>query len=123
MKANSTIKPEILSSREKDGSRLYSYNITESTRTDENGNEEITYDFQQVRVYEPVTANKILEAVITDLYDQSYELKLINEYNSTLNGLYTDADVISAKKEAYLNYLEERARLKSQVDSDWELIK
>ena len=117
MKSNSTIKPEVLTAREKDGSRLYAYDITTSTTTDEDGNELTTYDYQQVRVYEPISANKILAAVLADQYDQSYELKLVNEYNSAVNGLYDD-DTATAKKEAYTAYLTERARLKEQVDSD-----
>ena len=117
MKSNSTIKPDTLTSREKDGSRLYAYDITESTVTDENGNAQTVYDYQQVRVFEPVTANKILAAVLAAVYDQSYELKLVNEYNSAVNGLYDD-DTATAKKEAYTAYLTERARLKALVDSD-----
>ena len=117
MKSNSTTKPDTLTAREKDGSRLYAYDITESTTTDADGNETTAYDYQQVRVYEPITANKILAAVLAATFDQSYELKLVNEYNSAVNGLYDD-DTATAKKEAYTAFLTERARLKAQVESD-----
>lgn len=119
MKSNSTIKPDVLSDREKDGSRLYSYNIVEVTKTDEDGNEVTGYDYDQVRVYEPISANKILAAVIADAYDQSYELKLVNEYNAAINGLYDD-DTAEEKKTAYTSYLTTRAALKDQVDADCE---
>lgn len=121
MTTNSNIKPDTLSAREKDGSRLYAYDIVESTTTDESGNEATIYTYEQVRVYEPITANKILAAVIGAKYDQSYELKLVNEYNSAVNGLYDD-DTATAKKEAYTAYLTERARLKTLVDSDCDTL-
>lgn len=118
MTSNSNIKPDTLSAREKDGSRLYSYDIQETTTTDENGDTQTNYTFQQVRVYEPITANKILAKVIQDNFEQSYELKLVNEYNAAVNGLYDDDNTATAKKEAYTNYLTTRAALKAQVDSD-----
>lgn len=119
MKSNSTIKPSVLTEREKDGSRLYHYDIAETTATNEDGEEYTTYEYEEVRVYEPITANKLLAAVIADKYDQSYELKLVNEYNAAINGLYDD-DTAEAKKTAYTDYLTARAELKTQVDSDCE---
>lgn len=121
MTTNSNVQPSTLTAREKDGSRLYAYDIVETTTTDEDGNEQTDYTYEQVRVYEPITANKILAAVISAKYDQSYELKLVNEYNSAVGGLYDD-DTAETKKAAYTAYLTERARLKALVDSDCDTL-
>ena len=118
MKSNSTEKPDVLQKTEK-GSYLYHWNITETTATDEEGNERTTYDYDEVRAFAPITANKILAAVIAETWDSTYELKVINEYNAAQNGLYDDDEEKKAAKiEAYTTFLTERQALKDAVDSD-----
>ena len=122
MKSNSTQKPDVLQKTEK-GSYLYHWNITETTAYDEEGNERTTYDCDEVRVFAPITANKILAAVIAETWDSTYELKVINEYNAAQNGLYDDDEEKKAAKiEAYTAFLTERQALKEAVDADCDTL-
>ena len=118
MESNSTVKPTALMSGGKH-SWLYRWNISETTATDEDGNEYSSYTYEEVRVYEPLSANKITAAVIAETWDSTYELKLANEYNAAQLGFYDDdEDTKQAKIDAYKAFLEKRAELKAQVDSD-----
>lgn len=116
MKSNSTVKPDALAKGGKT-SWLYRWDVSEVTSTDESGNETTSYDYEEVRVYEPVSANKITAAVIAETWDSTYEQKLVNEYNAAQLGLYDD-ETAEVKKAAYTAFLEERASLKAQVDAD-----
>ncbi len=75
------------------------------------------YEADTVRVYAPLTANKILSAVISHTWEANYENKLINDYNAALMGLY-DEETTAAKLAAYKAFLTERAALKAQVEAD-----
>ena len=123
-------KPSIL---EAVGNGSYKYrfdiieNIPETVATlsdDSNAQEEeqrTQWQCQEVIVWSPVTSNKITEAVITDyLGDSNYEQKLINEYNAAQLGLYGSNTGKEAKKhiDVYTEYLDTRAALKAQVDTD-----
>lgn len=118
MKSNSTIKPDAFR-RAGRHSKLYAWNIEERTDTNESGAEYTTYDYEEVEVHEPITANKVVAAVIAATWDSTYEQKLVNEYNAAVNGLYDD-ETAETKKAAYLAFLQERQALKEQVDSDCE---
>ena len=54
--------------------------------------------------------------MLGDVYDESQELKVINEYNEALLGIRADNKDLAARN--YSEFLSERARLKSIVDSD-----
>ena len=98
------INPEVISLTDKD--------VQEVQRTQ--------WQCQEVIVWSPVTSNKITKAVITELYDNNYEQKLVNEYNAAQLGLYGSKTSDEAKKHiaAYTEYLNTRATLKAQVDAD-----
>lgn len=70
---------------------------------------------------EPVTANKITEAVIAAEFTPSYEQKLVNEFNAAQMGLMPEEDA-QARIAAYRSFLERRAVLKAQVDADCKTI-
>lgn len=99
------------------GSYLYHYNIKEVEQ--DQGDEEMRtqWECEEVTVWLPLTSNKITEAVIAERWDKNYEQKLINEYNSAIFGLYDD-DTATKKKQAYMDFLQERADLKAMVDED-----
>lgn len=80
------------------------------------------WECEEVTVWQPVTSNKITEAVITGKWDKNQEQKLVNEYNGAILGIYGDKDSEPAQKriQAYVDYLSERAKLKEQVDADCE---
>ena len=106
-------KPEILAAVG-DGSYLYHYNLEEVTLRPELPAQ---WQCDEVTVWEPVTANKITEAVIAAEFAPSYEQKLVNEFNAAQLGLMPE-DEAQAKIAAYRSFLERRASLKAQVDAD-----
>ena len=72
---------------------------------------------EQVIVYAPLTSNKIVQAVIAEVWGLDIENKMLNEFNGAQLGIYDEAT--SAEKIAkYKQFLAERNALKAQVDSD-----
>lgn len=104
------------------GSHRYHYDIkavkTESTEKSSGAESRTQYECQEVIVWEPLTSNKITEAVISDNWDSNQEQKLINEYNAIQLGIITDKTEIAIKTAAYKEFLVERARLKAIIDAD-----
>ena len=100
-------------------SYLYHYNIEEVDRPAQDGEEAAgkQWQYEEVTVWAPITANKITQKVLTSRWDSDYEQKLVNEYNSAQMGLLNE-DEVARKTEAYRAFLTERNRLKAQVDSD-----
>ena len=103
------------------GSYNYRWNIVEIAPdvTDENINEEQTSQWkcQEVTVWWPVTSNKITEAVISELWANNHEQKLVNEYNAALLDLY-DEETAATKVAAYKSFLTARNAIKQRVDDD-----
>jgi hypothetical protein len=104
------------------GSHRYHYDIkaveTESAEKSSGTESKTQYECHEVIVWEPITSNKITEAVIADKWDGNQEQKLINEYNAIQLGITTDKTEIANKTTAYKEFLEERVRLKAIVDAD-----
>lgn len=104
------------------GSHRYHYDIkavkAESTEKSSGTESKTQYECQEVIVWEPLTSNKITEAVIADKWDGNQEQKLINEYNAIQLGITTDKEEIAIKTAAYKEFLAERVRLKAIVDAD-----
>ena len=121
MKATYDNEPSVLEAVG-NGSHRYHYDIkavkTESAEKSSGEESRTHYECQEVIVWEPITSNKITEAVIADKWDGNQEQKLINEYNAIQLGITTDKAEISIKTAAYKEFLVERARLKAIVDAD-----
>ena len=108
------------------GSYLYRFNIEEQTteRQSEDGETTETHtqwECDEVTVYEPLTANKITEAVIASICPASHEQKLVNEYNAANLGLVGGSKTSDEAKQriaAYKEFLEYRNTLKNKVDED-----
>ena len=107
-----------------DGSYRYHFNIIEinpevmsSTDKDVQEEQRTQWQCKEVTVWSPVTSNKITEAVITEVGDINYEQKLVNEYNAARLGMYGPEEE-QKHIDAYTEYLNNRAALKSQVDAD-----
>lgn len=104
------------------GSHRYHYDIkavkVASTEKSSSTESKTQYECQEVIVWEPLTSNKITEAVIADKWDGNQEQKLINEYNAIQLGITTDKAEIAIKTAAYKEFLAERVRLKAIVDAD-----
>ena len=100
------------------GSYLYHYDMTEVDRPAQEGEAAgKQWQYEEVTVWAPLTANKITQKVLTSRWDSDYEQKLVNEYNSAQMGLLSEEEA-TRKTEAYRAFLTERAALKAQVDSD-----
>lgn len=104
------------------GSHRYHYDIkavkAESIEKSSGTESKTLYECQEAIVWEPLTSNKITEAVIADKWDGNQEQKLINEYNAIQLGITTDKAEIAIKTAAYKEFLAERVRLKAIVDAD-----
>jgi hypothetical protein len=91
---------------------------------EEQGGEQVTkWQCEEVTVWAPLTANKIVKTVISSKWDSDREQKLVNEYNAAQLGLYggsKTSDEAKAKIQAYKDFLEARAALKAQVEEDCE---
>lgn len=119
MRAYYDLKPAKLY-RLKQGVCRYVYDIEKHTVDNGDGVQPMTqWSGEEVEVAEPVTSNRITQAVIAARWDADYEQKLINEYNAAKLGLYDD-DTAAAKIDAYEAFLRERAALKAQIDADCE---
>lgn len=101
------------------GSYRYRFNLTDIIPEDSERRPYWEYD--EVIVWLPITANRILQAVIAEQWDSDYEQKLINEYNSAQLGIYDPANTEEAIQR-YTAFLRERIKLKKQVESDCEKI-
>lgn len=121
MKATYDNEPSVLEAVG-NGSHRYHYDIkavkTESAEKSSGTESKTQYECQEVIVWEPLTSNKITEAVIAEKWDSNQEQKLINEYNAIQLGITTDKAEIAIKTAAYKEFLAERVRLKAIVDAD-----
>lgn len=106
MKAFYDHKPAVLEAVG-NGSYLYHWDIKQIDNQQ--------WECNEVVVWGPITQNKITEAVITELYPNNYEQKLINEYNSAMMGI-GDSSAI----EIYKEFLLERIALKRQINDDYK---
>lgn len=101
-----------------DGSFLYRYNIAEEQVREDDDNTRTQWACQEVRVWPPITANRITEAAIRDRWTQAEELKLLNDFNGLALNLCADEDEAGRKAERYQAYLAERKTLKETIDND-----
>ena len=113
------------------GSILYRFNIRETEAPANEASDEPEakeaaeprkqWECDEVTVWQPLTANKILEAVIASGWSASREQKLVNDYNAASLGLMggsKTSDEAKLRIEAYREFLQSRANLKTQVDAD-----
>ena len=75
------------------------------------------YMCNEVCVEPPLTSNKIVETVFVAVLGNNLEAKLINDYNAAMNGVLDESF-----KQAYILFLEERKRLKEQIEKDWQML-
>ena len=78
--------------------------------------------YDNVLIYPPITKDKITKEVVTNIWNNDYEQKLVNDYNATLLGVF-DKEETKAKIDAYTNFLIERKQIKEMINRDWEIIK
>lgn len=91
------------------GSYLYRWDIQTEQR-----DEYIGYSYYEVVVWPTLTANKILETCINELWGTDVEAKKLNDYNAALLGILDESYI-----DIYKDFLQKRKQLKEQVDSDF----
>ena len=91
------------------GSYLYRWDIQTEQR-----DEYIGYSYYEVIVWPTLTANKILETCINELWGTDVEAKKLNDYNAALLGILDESYI-----DVYKDFLQKRKQLKEQVDSDF----
>ena len=100
------------------GSFMYRWNIEEVAPelTEENAEQEkvSSWKCEEVTVWPPTTADKVIEAVIREKYSASDEIGLVNKFNAYQQGLDVEADIVD-EYTAYLSYV---AEVKRQVRKD-----
>lgn len=96
------------------GSYFYRWDIKEVEKQYDLNEKVIKWECKEVVVWLPLSANKITEVVINELWGNGVEQKLLNEYNAFVLGLGKEE-----YKTNYLNFLEERERIKTQIDLDY----
>lgn len=87
-----------------DGSTAYRWDVK---KEEDNG-----YSCFEARVFGAVTKAKVTERVLGLLYGDGVEQKLINDYNASALGLLPEE-----YKQRYLDFLEERKNIKSDIQS------
>ena len=94
---------------------MYRWNIEEVVPelTEENTEEEkvSSWKCDEVTVWPPTTADKVIEAVIREKYSASDEIGLVNKFNAYQQGLDVEADIV----DEYTAYLSFVAEVKRQV--------
>ena len=98
------------------GGYYYRWNIKEVIiNTEEEQRKQ--WQCEQVVVYAPLTSNKIVQAVIAEVWGIDIENKMLNEFNGAQLGIYDEATA-AEKITKYKRFLAERNALKAQVDAD-----
>lgn len=109
------------------GSFLYRFNIEEENLEQRIEGEEEPIETKtqwrcdEVTVWAPLSSNKITEAVIATLCPATHEQKLVNEFNAANLGLLGSGKTSDEARLAiakYKEFLDNRKRLKEQVDAD-----
>lgn len=98
------------------GGYYYRWNIQEET-TESEEQPRKQWQCEQVIVYAPLTSNKIVQAVIAEVWGLDIENKMLNEFNGAQLGVYDEASAAD-KIAKYKQFLAERNALKAQVDAD-----
>lgn len=99
-----------------DGGWYYRWNIKEVT-IDTEEQLHTQWQCEQVVVYAPLTSNKIVQAVIAEVWGLDIENKMLNEFNGAQLGIYDEATAAD-KIAKYKQFLAKRNALKAQVDTD-----
>lgn len=112
-------KPSILEAVG-NGSYYYRFNIQEIESDTENNESSTKWSCDEVIVWAPISANKITETVISDMWNANYEQKAINEYNAAQLGIYGEitGEEAQARINAYKQFLKTRSELKKQIVED-----
>lgn len=110
MKSNSNIKPKVFENLGS-GAWHYNYNIEKVTKENENGTQEESYDYDQVKVWGMPTKGGVTKLVIADKYSIEKEIDLANDYTRHALGISSNVEL----KNRYIDYLNDVDAIKAMV--------
>ena len=114
MRSNSNDKPLVFDNLQ-NGAWHYNHNIVEVQKTDENGEVQTSFDYDQVKVWGVPTQREIIKAVIAEKWDVTQEIDLANDNKRFELGLSDDVTL----RDKYIAYLKEIDAIKSMVEQDF----
>lgn len=114
MRSNSNDKPLVFDNLQ-NGAWHYNHNIVEVQKTDENGEVQTSFDYNQVKVWGVPTQREIIKAVIAEKWDVTQEIDLSNDNKRFELGLSDDVTL----RDKYIAYLNEIDAIKSMVEQDF----
>ena len=98
-------------------------------QTYENGEVQYRWDIEkeatqwkcnEVTINSPIDKDKLTQAVITSIWDNEFEKKLINDYNGAMAEIF-DEETNQKYIANYNEFLTQRKAIKEQIQLDWEL--
>lgn len=95
------------------GAVQYRWDIEEITT-----NETSQWKCKEITIYAPISKEQLTQAVITSLWDNDFEKKLINDYNGAKAGLF-DEETNQKYIGNYNEFLTQRKAIKEQIELDW----
>ena len=95
------------------GTTLYNHNQHWIEVEQEDGTKAKQNEYNSLRVDFPVNSNTILETLITEMYPQNIEQKLLNDYNAANAGIED-----KEKAQPYIDFLGTRKSLRAMVEAD-----
>ena len=114
MKSNSKDSPLVFDNLQ-NGAWHYNHNIVEVQKTDENGEVQTSFDYDQVKVWGVPTQREIIKAVIAEKWDVTQEIDLSNDNKRFELGLSDDVTL----RDKYIAYLNEIDAIKLMVEQDF----
>ena len=120
MKSSSDIRPAIIEPLG-NGAYYYNYNVVERKETDpETGEEKTVYDYDQVKVWDKPTYEKLVKTVIREEIDETKEFSYVNDYNAAVLGIISDEAKKAKAVKSYKEYLQFVVDVKAMVKRDLE---
>lgn len=120
MKSSSDIRPAIIEPLG-NGAYYYNYNVVERKETDsETGEEKTVYDYDQVKVWDKPTYEKLVKTVIREEIDETKEFSYVNDYNAAVLGIISDEAKKAEAVKSYKEYLQFVVDVKAMVKRDLE---
>lgn len=95
------------------GTTLYNYNQHWVEVEQEDGKKAKKNEYNSLRVDYPVNANTVFGTLLTAVYPENEEQKLLNDYNAAIAGIEPEE-----KKQPYLDFLNARKSYRAMVDVD-----
>lgn len=94
----------------------YNFNVVEVDRTDENGENVVSYDYDTVDIIGKPNYSKTVSAVVRNKYTADKEIALINNYNRYKLASTADRDANDLNE--YKAYLADIDSIKAMVKAD-----